>query len=66
MRQRTMREFTLTRRSLSVLFVVSLGIFVFLPVAVNLFLIQHKASQRYLCGRNHQLFGSVSEQCNET
>lgn len=36
------------------------GIFVFLPIAVNLFLIQHKASQRYLCGENHQLFGLVS------
>ncbi|CAF1224763.1 unnamed protein product [Adineta ricciae] len=35
------------------------GIFVFLPVAVNLFFIQHKQSQRYLCGRNHRLFGLV-------
>ncbi|CAF0859321.1 unnamed protein product [Adineta steineri] len=35
------------------------GIFLFLPVAVNLFLIQHKESKRYLCGRNNQLFGLI-------
>ncbi|CAF3372008.1 unnamed protein product [Rotaria socialis] len=33
------------------------GVFVFLPIAVNLFLIQHKESKRYLCGKNNQLFG---------
>lgn len=35
--------------------------FLFLPIAVNLFLIQHKDSKRYLCGENNQLFGLVSE-----
>ena len=40
--------------------VLFLGIFVFLPIAVNLFLIQHKESKRYLCGENNQLFGLVS------
>ncbi|UJR08102.1 hypothetical protein I4U23_012379 [Adineta vaga] len=35
------------------------GTFVFLPIAVNLFFIQHKQSQRYLCGQNHQLFGLI-------
>ena len=40
--------------------VLLLGIFVFLPIAVNLFLIQHKESKRYLCGENNQLFGLVS------
>ena len=38
------------------------GVFVFLPIAVNLFLIQHKESKRYLCGRNSRLFGLVSKQ----
>lgn len=38
----------------------SSGVFLFLPIAVNLFLIQHKESQRYLCGENNQLFGLVS------
>jgi hypothetical protein len=38
------------------------GVFLFLPIAVNLFLIQHKESKRYLCGENNQLFGLVSEQ----
>ncbi|CAF0929885.1 unnamed protein product [Rotaria sordida] len=33
------------------------GVFVFLPIAVNLFLIQHKESKRYLCGKDNQLFG---------
>ncbi|CAF1184159.1 unnamed protein product [Rotaria sp. Silwood1] len=33
------------------------GIFLFFPIAVNLFLIQHKESKRYLCGRDNQLFG---------
>ncbi|UJR38239.1 hypothetical protein I4U23_030912 [Adineta vaga] len=33
------------------------GIFLFLPIAVNLFLVQHKESKRYLCGENNQLFG---------
>lgn len=33
------------------------GVFLFLPIAVNLFLIQHKESKRYLCGENNQLFG---------
>jgi len=38
-----------------------IGIFLFLPIAVNLFLVQHKESKRYLCGENNQLFGLVSE-----
>jgi hypothetical protein len=37
------------------------GVFLFLPIAVNLFLIQHKESKRYLCGENNQLFGLVSK-----
>jgi hypothetical protein len=37
------------------------GVFLFLPIAVNLFLIQHKESKRYLCGENNELFGLVSE-----
>lgn len=38
-----------------------IGVFVFLPIAVNLFLIQHKESKRYLCGKDNQLFGLVSK-----
>lgn len=38
---------------------VFVGVFLFLPIAVNLFLIQHKESKRYLCGENNQLFGLV-------
>lgn len=38
----------------------TVGVFVFLPIAVNLFLIQHKESKRYLCGKDNQLFGLVS------
>jgi hypothetical protein len=44
------------------IYLLFLGVFLFLPIAVNLFLIQHKESKRYLCGENNQLFGLVSDE----
>ena len=42
------------------IYLLFVGVFLFLPIAVNLFLIQHKESKRYLCGENNQLFGLVT------
>ncbi|CAF0841539.1 unnamed protein product [Didymodactylos carnosus] len=36
------------------------GVFMFIPIAVNLFLIQNKNSKLYLCGRHNQLFGMIN------
>ncbi|CAF0820762.1 unnamed protein product [Didymodactylos carnosus] len=36
------------------------GVFMFIPVAVNLFLIQSKNSKLYLCGQHNQLFGMIN------
>jgi hypothetical protein len=55
----SLRTLILNRKRID--FYLFLGVFLFLPIAVNLFLIQHKESKRYLCGENNQLFGLVSE-----
>jgi hypothetical protein len=59
----SLRTLILNRKRID--FYLFLGVFLFLPIAVNLFLIQHKESKRYLCGENNQLFGLVSEKRKE-